>query len=506
MKTLFLGVLLSMGMMAHAQYTYFNRSYFEQSQDTLIAVSYFVDTIQSGYFTFSTSSVNNQLGYASINYTASGSIQNISINSQQTLGWGISGQWNNGILRLGEGALISVQTGATDCGGSVPYLFQMNMEADFIWSHLFTEWIECEPFVQVDPIGLCTYSDTTFLMTCRYRPDQDNNLTQLRFTVFDFLGNQMSDVFSSGDEWHYFNLASVSRKNDFLIVGGNGNICNTYDIQVVKTDLQGNVIQSNCFGNQEWQQSEPICGGVLDTEGNQVIMYSRCENYQWVGEIEAKLHVLKVDSDDLSAIYDNPIDFDVFDNGLISTGAIFTAVKEVPQGGYVGTFYYYEPTYQYIHAGILKVTYDGQLDWVKLYSPPNDFEFNALYDITPTPDGGFAATGISSNNLTQKHWLLKIDSCGYEQPSGCPAVINVEEQRDTKVQLWPNPFHNLLKAVLPQDANRVFISDMTGRIVFEEKVFYPNQQFDLSRIEKGAYLLNVVCEDGRIIGQRIVKQ
>ncbi len=505
MKTLFLGVLLSAGTSVCAQYTHFNLI-FENETGSGFDFSYHITQIGDTIESITQSSNDAQLGAKIRSVDVAGSMLENNFYPSQFYFVGGT-QLGNSVLDINSDSFILLNTIMDECQTPRPYLQCIQKSGGMLWEQAFNDWITtCDQPIFYNPVTILHYGLESFMIICLVRPDQENSLTQLRFTIFGFDGEFISDNIVSATEWPYFYLTSANQINSTLVLSGNGTICNTYDIQVVKTDLQGNVIQSNCFGNQEWQQSEPICGGVLDTEGNQVIMYSRCENYQWVGEIEAKLHVLKVDSDDLSAIYDNPIDFDVFDNGLISTGAIFTAVKEVPQGGYVGTFYYYEPTYQYIHAGILKVTYDGQLDWVKLYSPPNDFEFNALYDITPTPDGGFAATGISSNNLTQKHWLLKIDSCGYEQPSGCPAVISVEEQTDTKVQLWPNPFHNLLKAVLPQDAKRVFITDMTGRIVFEEKLFYPNQHFDLSRIERGAYLLNVVCEDGRIIGQRIVKQ
>ena len=332
-------------------------------------------------------------------------------------------------------------------------------------------------------------------------------MAQFRFTTFDSIGNQISDFVSSALEWPYFGLTYGAQQLNNYILCGNGNVCGGDDIQIVKTDHEGLVINSACYGAFGAQRPEPRCGSVLDSNGDLVVMYSRCENYHWVAEIESKLHVLKVNTEDLSVIYDNHIAFDILDNGLISTGAIFTSVKEVPSGGYIGTFYYYEPSFQYVQAGIMKVTYEGELDWVKLYHPPNDFEFNVLYDIIPTPDEGFASVGVSSDNTAQKHWLLKIDACGYEQPSGCPAVVGVEDNNASlQLQLWPNPFYNQLKAVLPQNASRVFITDMTGRIVLEEKVYFPHQQFDVSQLSTGVYLFNVACDDGSVMGQRVVKQ
>ncbi len=160
---------------------------------------------------------------------------------------------------------------------------------------------------------------------------------------------------------------------------------------------------------------------------------------------------------------------------------------------------------------ITKFNQMGEIIWQQQYFSDDYgapyYSNTALYDMIQTPDGGYLCTGVSYNDFDQKHWLLKIDNCGYEQPSGCPAVVGVDENNiPLQLQLWPNPFYNLLKAVLPQNASRVFITDMTGRIVHEEKVYYPNQQFDVSQLATGVYLFNVECDDGRVLGERVVKR
>jgi hypothetical protein len=126
-----------------------------------------------------------------------------------------------------------------------------------------------------------------------------------------------------------------------------------------------------------------------------------------------------------------------------------------------------------------------------------------------TPDGGYMCTGTTFDNSNQLHWLLKIDNCGYEQPSGCPAVVSTDDEEtkiSSDIQLWPNPCHNILKAVLPVDAASVRLYDQTGRVVLAEKVYYPNQQWDVSGLERGVYVLEVVREDGGTLTKKIVKR
>ena len=506
MRTLLIGVLLSAGMYARAQYTHFNNININETGNGFefaYHLNIYNDTIESIMFV----SNNAQFGAKIRSADLQGNILENSFFPSQY--YSIGGrQLGNSVVELGDTSYVMLFTQVDNCQTPRPTIQRINKLGGLIWELTFEDWMTpCESPIYFNPTSIFKNDVNQITLVCLVRPDQMNNLAQLRFTTFNTEGIQIADFTTSAPEWPYFQDTSISRLNDHLILSGNGIVCGTYDIQVVKTDLEGNVIQSNCYGNQAWQQGEPRSSGVLDSDGNQVVMYSRCENYHWVSEIESKLHVLKVNTEDLSVIYDNHIAFDILDNGLISTGAIFTSVKEVPSGGYIGTFYYYEPTFQYVQAGIMKVTYEGELDWVKLYHPPNDFEFNVLYDIIPTPDGGFASVGVSSDNTAQKHWLLKIDACGYEQPSGCPAVVGVnEDQSELQLQLWPNPFYNLLKAVLPQNASRVFITDMTGRIVHEEKVYYPNQQFDVSQLATGVYLFNVECDDGRVLGEGVVKR
>jgi hypothetical protein len=56
------------------------------------------------------------------------------------------------------------------------------------------------------------------------------------------------------------------------------------------------------------------------------------------------------------------------------------------------------------------------------------------------------------------------------------------------------------------DAASVRLYDQTGREVLEEKVYYPNQEWNVSALERGVYVLEVVREDGGTLTKKIVKQ
>jgi hypothetical protein len=59
---------------------------------------------------------------------------------------------------------------------------------------------------------------------------------------------------------------------------------------------------------------------------------------------------------------------------------------------------------------------------------------------------------------------------------------------------------------LPVDAAAVQLYDQNGRLVLEEKVYYPNQQWDVSGLERGGYMVEVVSDSGGVKTVRLVKQ
>jgi len=160
-------------------------------------------------------------------------------------------------------------------------------------------------------------------------------------------------------------------------------------------------------------------------------------------------------------------------------------------------------------SGIIKFDYQGNILWANEYFPQDEQSERTLSDIIEAPDGGYTAVGFTdAPSASARQWLLKIDACGYEEPMGCPEVIvdNISESTVPTFVAWPNPFHQELKANLPDDAIFVEWLDMSGRIIHTEQVFYPKQRFNLSKLADGNYMMRVVLRDGRKLSKRVVKQ
>ena len=85
-------------------------------------------------------------------------------------------------------------------------------------------------------------------------------------------------------------------------------------------------------------------------------------------------------------------------------------------------------------------------------------------------------------------------------------TIDINENSILDVQIWPNPFTQILQIILPEEAAFIEWLDLTGSIIHTEQVFYPKQSFNLSKFAEGNYMMRVVLQDGRNLTNRVVKQ
>jgi hypothetical protein len=152
----------------------------------------------------------------------------------------------------------------------------------------------------------------------------------------------------------------------------------------------------------------------------------------------------------------------------------------------------------------------AEFEWQNEYfTELEDHVTRSFSDLILTSDGGYLLTGTINipAGTDRMAWLLKLDACGYEEHSDCPPVVGVSNGIDIpSFNAWPNPFHSHLKAQLPANTQRVDWLDATGRLVRSEKIYYPNQEWNLSALPIGVYHMQVVLEDGRVLSMKVVKE
>ena len=76
-----------------------------------------------------------------------------------------------------------------------------------------------------------------------------------------------------------------------------------------------------------------------------------------------------------------------------------------------------------------------------------------------------------------------------------PYFVNVEENQEVSVRLYPNPACNVIHidGIDNEDANCIVIVDLTGRVV---KQYQFNNDIDVSDLQNGMYMLCVINKDG----------
>lgn len=137
-----------------------------------------------------------------------------------------------------------------------------------------------------------------------------------------------------------------------------------------------------------------------------------------------------------------------------------------------------------VFAVLAKYSSEGDTLWERQYRIRSNQHW--FYDVEPTSDGGFIATGVSMRypwdtiavNTSQLIWVVKTDSLGCVVP-GCHTVGVQEYLLDLNehLRVWPNPVGRGQPLTLsftppaefvPQGQVRVVLLDAAGRTVHTE--------------------------------------
>jgi hypothetical protein len=341
--------------------------------------------------------------------------------------------------------------------------------------------------------------------------------TGLHFTQVNLEGTLVFDTLAIYDQNEHYSVQGFRQTgpNELILWGRTRPITNDFQNFFIKTTLTGELLDEYYFGNPN-DCNEGIMTCVLRDDGKLAVFFYRCLESVWPFSMYDDARFMLFNPSTMlptqpDIILPMP---DAF--GEVVNFHQFTSSKATPDDGFIVSFVKVQTSMPVINY-ILKTDQYGNVEWYDSYTGPIAETNYAIYDIENALDGGYITTGeAESSTIGQHHWMLKIDSCGYEQPGFCQMLVDTTDSHAelarpygdsaSLLSVWPNPFYSQLKAVLPPTATRVFISDATGRNVFEEKVFYPNQVWNLSSLSDGVYVMNVELESGMMVSERIVKR
>ncbi len=179
----------------------------------------------------------------------------------------------------------------------------------------------------------------------------------------------------------------------------------------------------------------------------------------------------------------------------------------------------YPTTGYYADTGFaLKLCPNGDSVWYRTYRYyTNPLCNNYLWDMKPTPDGGFVGAGFlharAAGGQAAEAWVIKTDADGYVTAGGPPSAVVCqpvglapESAEATAVQVWPNPSADGRFTVGGAGGGAVLmVSDALGRRVWAGAAAGAETRVDLSRCAPGLYLLRVTGRDGRTVSKKLLR-
>lgn len=161
--------------------------------------------------------------------------------------------------------------------------------------------------------------------------------------------------------------------------------------------------------------------------------------------------------------------------------------------------------------------------WFRNYNPQGAAarvdEDAALYDLRPTPDGGYIASGFilifdTTNidaNIGYNGWVVKMDSAGCVEQSTCINRISIDEPipaESSNFEIYPNPSRGVLNIRLATDRDgTATLYDLKGlKIAEAELVRGVGILNPPANVAAGVYVVHVTDNKGNHTSKKVIIQ
>jgi hypothetical protein len=510
MKQIFIAIFLSiLHNLANGQYVHFNNQYLIEELRNILPVSSFLFNNQ--YLTFASVVNQDNQDITSIHrFSIEGTLFEYSdhyIGYANTLNLGY-GDVGDVVLQLSDSTIIGTFSGRTtnSCGTNLKTLGIGKFDGlELMWFQQYPELIDCTINEEYSGSNLTYINDTCFLLSSMLTSGEFGELSGHAFTYFNYDGEVLAHYPHYGTQPLIDLYFKMEKASDYFI--GNGYNIGTQGNVLSKFDYAGNRIDSLHFGNPNLESAGGNTGQFVGEHLYMFIYGFTQLHTQFGNPFEFDTRIAFVDTESMTIVSDELLDIPSNEQSFLEggiTSSMRTANNEV-----LVTLNTIDFSSAVCNLTILKLDINGNIIWSNSYWPPIELNRFGIASIIESSDMGYLCTGGTLNEgwTVQKPWLLKLDACGYEEPSDCPPVVSVGNGIDIpSFNAWPNPFRSQLKAQLPANTKRVEWLDATGRLVHSEKVYYPYQEWNLSNLPIGVYHMQVVLDNERVLSKKVVKE
>ncbi|MEO8086614.1 MAG: T9SS type A sorting domain-containing protein [Bacteroidota bacterium] len=369
-----------------------------------------------------------------------------------------------------------------------------------------------------DTLWTKVFGDTTFQTFNQCRPTTDGGFIMVGTTAtFD----SMHDVWlfktdsMGGMEWnqHYGLTNNVTDEGYSVVqtsdggyfIGGMRFFRSSLNIDwlLIKTDSLGNEQWEKVFGGQY----EDLCWSVSQSFDGSLIgggIYTDVLHGLPFDPGDGRLNIIKLDTAG-NLLWDKKY-------GPVRYYPNLYSICSLPDGSIMGAgSCYYDTTTNQTNGIVLKVAGNGDSLWYRNYRllMGNNSD-NFLYDIKPTSDSGFIATGpvfplAPDTGSISDTWLLKLDSLGCEISSCWMNVGNMDEnQNQVELQIYPNPSLGLFHIESKVEIENIKVFNYTGEIVFSKSGQI--SILDLSQNISGIYFYKIATKENKVFSGKLIKE
>lgn len=315
----------------------------------------------------------------------------------------------------------------------------------------------------------------------------------------------------------------ISNKMDVatqIINCSDGNLCMVitqynHDEALDLYEYQSCLIKTDTLGNTLWTYKSPLeqgqigfPGGIVEADDGGFVINARYgyeQNIVYPRYMEWEKYIYKI-----SSTGELEWELEVPSAWMSRSQEAWRMIKTSDNSGYVmvATDLLYdggqEVTTPVSKRGWLgKVDDDGNLLWARNYVGVNSLRnYQVLYDVKETADGGLVAVGYSEDDtadtLALQAWIIKTDEYGCIVP-GCQ-VTNTENPNlpQIKTSLYPNPVSDILNIWYNdphfdyRNPPQFRITDVSGKVwsEFETDTNDTTLMVSVRELPPGSYFLN----------------
>jgi hypothetical protein len=277
-------------------------------------------------------------------------------------------------------------------------------------------------------------------------------------------------------------------------------------VEIIKTDSLGNEKWKKTYGNPLFCNSE----AMICLSKDSCIVASYTIGYSGIPRNNSQAYITKLGLDGIEK-WNKKI-------GNLEPNNWVSWIQTLTDGGFIISGSHYDKdTVNKYKGWLFKLNKNGDSLWYREYvviSGINDV--NQLWQVTSTPDGGFAAAGSLyplSAGGTQDIWVFKTDSFGCLVPN-CDGLGVTEFNPNAGAQMlvFPNPFSNAfaINYNIPKESKKAVFQlyDVYGKLVYQIGLTTSVNQLQVvaSSLKAGIYVASLVVDGAIIKTEKIIKE